>query len=200
MATKSKREKSKGRKKDEKTSKKKSAAPDAPAEETVEAQGRDIEKRLEELEEELHRVRQETAHAEDRALRTLAEFDNYRRRNEKELREVGERGAADVLGELLDIADHFDRALEHVDEGVPESFLEGFRLVAKSVHDLLDRRGVKRMETVGETFDPRFHEALTSQPADGVEPNTVLQEVQPGYLLGEKVLRPAKVIVARADG
>jgi len=167
----------------------------------VDTDAEGIEQRLGELEEELARVREEASDANDRALRLLAEFDTYRRRNEKERAAAAGRGAAEVLTELLEVADNFDRALEHAGDGVPEAFLDGMRLVSRGLHDLLDRRGVARIETIGETFDPALHEALSTVPSDDAEPNTIVEEVQPGYTMNEKVLRPAKVIVARVtDG
>jgi len=150
------------------------------------------------LEERLDAAEREAAEQAGKALRTLAEFDNYRRRMQRDLAQAGERGAVEVLRELLDVADNFDRALEHAGDDVPEAFLEGMRLVARGLHDLLDRRGVEKIEAVGTPFDPEFHEALTSLPSDEADPNTVLQEIQPGWRIGERVLRPAKVVVARA--
>lgn len=150
------------------------------------------------LEQELADARAEIAAASDRALRTLAEFDNYRRRTERDREESQRRGRADVLRELLEVADNFDRALAHAGDGVPESFLEGMRLVARGLHDLLDRKGVARIEAEGKPFDPEVHEALGALPTDGAEPNTVIQVIQPGYLLDDRVLRPAKVLVAAA--
>lgn len=154
--------------------------------------------RLEELEVELERLRMEAESASDRALRTLAEFDNYRRRNERERDSARREGAFPVLRELLDVADNFDRALEHAGADVPKAFLEGMRLVASGMHDLLDRHGVSKIQSLGAPFDPEIHEALTSSPSKDVEPNTVIREVQPGYRWGDRVLRPAKVIVATA--
>lgn len=161
--------------------------------------GKSLAGDLGELEEELGRIRKEADEARDRALRTLAEFDNYRKRNERERREAVETGAAGVLRDLLEVADNFDRALEHAGKGVPPAFLEGMTLIARGLHDILDRRGVKRIETQGKPFDPHVHEALASEPSNDVEPNQVLREVQPGYILGERVLRPAKVVVSRAN-
>lgn len=156
------------------------------------------DERLRELERELDAARAEAAAAADRALRTLAEFDNFRRRTERERDESARRGRADVLRELLEVCDNFDRALEHADDGVPEAFLEGMRLVARGLHDLLDRKGVARIDADGQPFDPECHEALGAIPTDGHEPNTVIQVVQAGYMLEERVLRPAKVLVAAA--
>jgi molecular chaperone GrpE len=144
----------------------------------------------------LEAARADVASASDRALRSLAEFDNYRRRTERERDEASIRGRADVLRELLEVADNFDRALDHANAGVPPAFLEGMRLVARGLHDLLDRKGVERIDAAGKPFDPELHEALTMMPSGTAEPDTVLQVVQAGYRLGDRVLRPAKVIVA----
>ncbi|MFN8178693.1 MAG: nucleotide exchange factor GrpE [bacterium] len=169
-----------------------SAETGAPAEPSVSS----LEARVRELERELDASRAEAQAAADRALRTLAEFDNYRRRTDRERDEVIGRGRADVLRELLEVCDNFDRALDHAGDGVSPSFLEGMKLVARGLHDLLDRKGVARIEAEGQPFDPEQHEALTMMPKDGAEPDTVIQVVQAGYRLGDRVLRPAKVIVA----
>jgi molecular chaperone GrpE len=168
---------------------------DAPAEELAQ-QGLALEKKLEELDAELIALREESKGAEDRALRTLAEFDNYRKRSERERSEARTNGVAEVLTELFDLADNFDRALEHAGDDVPAPFLEGMNMVARGLHDLFDRRGVAPIECIGKPFDPHVHEALTSMPSADVPPNTVVQEIQRGYAVGERVLRPAKVIVS----
>ena len=155
-----------------------------------------LEARVRELERELDASRAEAQAAADRALRTLAEFDNYPRRTDREREEAIGRGRADVLRELLEVCDNFDRALAHAGDGVAPSFLEGMKLVARGLHDLLDRKGVARIEADGQRFDPEQHEALTVMPKEGAEPDTVIQVVQAGYRLGDRVLRPAKVIVA----
>jgi molecular chaperone GrpE len=156
---------------------------------------------LSELEAELERIRREADEAADRALRTLAEFDNYRKRTDRERRDASDAGAATVLRDLLEVVDNFDRAFAHAEdsgESVPPAFLEGMKLVARGLHDLLDRRGVKRIEALGQAFDPHRHEAIASEPAAGRPANEILREVQTGYAMGDRVLRPAKVIVARA--
>jgi molecular chaperone GrpE len=150
------------------------------------------------LEDQLEAARREATEQAEKALRTLAEFDNYRRRMQRDLTQARELGAADVLGELLDVVDNFDRALEHAGGEVPEAFLEGMRLVAHGLHEILDRRGLARIEAEGARFDPELHEALSAIPSKDAEPNTVLQEIQTGWRLGDRVLRPAKVVVARA--
>jgi len=183
-----------------KNPKKKSDAPAEPAEtpETPETPEPVAADETAALRADVEAARAEAAAASDRALRTLAEFDNYRRRNERDREESVRRGRGDVLRELLDVADNFDRALAHATDAVPEPFLEGMRLVARGLHDLLDRKGVSRIEADGRPFDPEFHEALGAIPSAEHEPNTVMQVVQAGYLLEDRVLRPAKVLVAAA--
>ncbi len=171
-------------------------APDAPAETAaMDASGSESA-----FQEELERIRSEAADVSDRMLRTVAEFDNYRKRSERERREAQDAGAAAVLRDLLDSVDNFDRAFAHAEESgerVPAAFLEGMRLVARGLHDLLDRRGVKRIAAIGQPFDPHLHEAIASEPTAAHAPQVIVGEVQSGYLHGDRVLRPAKVVVAR---
>jgi molecular chaperone GrpE len=154
--------------------------------------------KIAELEQALESARSEAAAAGDRALRTLAEFDNYRKRSERERREAAATGAAGVLTELLTFADDFDRALALAGDDAPTPFRDGLGIVARGLRDLLQRHGVSRIESVGTPFDPSVHEALSTAPSSDAAPNTVVQELQAGYLMGEKVLRPARVVVARA--
>jgi molecular chaperone GrpE len=171
---------------------------DAPAPETAAAHAPEAPPR--DVEAELEAARAEAVAASDRALRTLAEFDNYRRRSERDREEFVRRGRADVLRQLLDVADNFDRALSQPADGVPPAFLEGMRLVARGLHDVLEGRGVVRIDAEGRPFDPELHEALAAVPAAGLAPNTVVQVVQAGYRFEDRVLRPATVIVsASAD-
>lgn len=158
-----------------------------------------LEERIAELEKELERTGDEARDAGDRALRTLAEFDNYRKRSRREQEEAMGTGAANVLRDVIQLADDLDRALEHAGADVPADFLDGIKLVRRGVGDLLDRHGVAKIQAAGAAFDPRIHEAISSIPAaEGAEPNTVAHEVQPGYVQGERVLRPARVVVTRA--
>lgn len=168
--------------------------------ETDTADAAALEERIAELEKELETARGEAREASDRALRTLAEFDNFRKRTRREHEEATGHGAAGVLRDLLQLADDFDRALAHAGDDVPADFLEGIRLVARGLHDLLDRHGVARIQAVGMPFDPNVHEAISMVPAaDGARGNTVVHEVQPGYVKGERVLRPARVVVTRME-
>lgn len=134
----------------------------------------------------------------DLLLRKTAEFDNYRRRTEKERREQADRVAGDVLLEVLPIVDDLERALKA--DAVGESaqaYRTGVELIYRQVLDLLKRRGVTPIEAVGRDFDPHLHQAVTTDARDGARDGEVLEEFRRGYLLGERLLRPAMVKVAR---
>jgi molecular chaperone GrpE len=165
---------------------------------TTRAKIAEAKARIAELEQALESTRSEAAAASDRALRTLAEFDNYRKRSERERREATAAGAAAVIAELLTFADDFDRALALAGDEAPTPFLDGLRIVACGLRDLLQRHGVSRIEAVGAPFDPSVHEALSTAPSSDAAPNTVVQELQAGYRMGERILRPVRVVVARA--
>lgn len=128
--------------------------------------------------------------------RLKAEFQNYKKRMEEDIKRIQEYAAEELIKELLDVLDSFDRA-EQV-EGVSSSFLEGLRMVRRQFENILLKWGLKRMETVGKEFDPSFHEALMCTDSNAPT-NTVVKEVRGGYLLKNKVIRPAQVIVGRKE-
>jgi molecular chaperone GrpE len=135
----------------------------------------------------------------DRLLRTTAEFDNYRKRVERDRREMADRAAEGVLLELLPVVDDLERALaaEVSGEGA-EAYRRGVALIHKQITDLLTRRGVKPIEALGELFDPHMHQAVSSEPADGQRDGEVTEVLRPGYTLNDRLLRPAMVKVAQA--
>jgi len=134
----------------------------------------------------------------DRLLRKTAEFDNYRRRTDRQRAELSQQIAGDVLETLLPIVDDFERALQA--EAGPEAgtYKKGVELIYKQLQDLLARRGVTAIEAVGQPFDPQFHQAITYESSPGKAEGEVIEEVRRGYMLGERLLRPAMVKVARA--
>jgi molecular chaperone GrpE len=135
----------------------------------------------------------------DRLLRVTAEFDNYRKRIDRERREATERAAEGVLADLLPILDDLERALAaDTGEASAESYRRGVELIHKQILDLLTRRGVKPIETVGQTFDPNLHQAVASEPMPGVPDGEIVEELRRGYLLGDRLLRAAMVKVAQA--
>ena len=132
---------------------------------------------------------------DDSYLRLAADFDNYRKRVAREQVEWTSRANERLLNELLPVLDDLERALEAAEEHEEAKLEEGVRLVHRSLLGLVERHGLSEIETEG-AFDPHVHEALLAQPGEGVEEGSVLQVLQKGYRLGDKVLRPARVIVA----
>lgn len=134
---------------------------------------------------------------EQEQLRLLAEFDNYRKRTVKE-KETLFRESVGVT-DLLAFADMFDRALVNAPEdGASAAFVSGIQLISTQLHALLTAKGIERIATVGEVFDPQRHDAVRTEANKDFQPNVVCGEFQPGYKLGDRVLRPAKVVVAGA--
>jgi molecular chaperone GrpE len=134
----------------------------------------------------------------DKLLRGQAEFENYRRRTERERAELYEHGREDVLLQFLPVVDNFERALSSLEtsEGDAEALRHGVELIHKQFKDALSKLGLEPVEAVGQTFDPHVHEAVTTEATDKHKENTVIQEFQRGYKIGDRLLRPAKVKVA----
>jgi molecular chaperone GrpE len=145
----------------------------------------------------LEALRQEKDALQDRLLRTAAEFDNYRKRMDRERADLAAYAAADVVLDLLPIVDNFERALQ-APGGVDEAFRKGVELIHKQMFDLLRKRGVKPIEALGADFDPNFHQAVIHESSPDHREGEVIQELQRGYMLGERLLRPAMVKVAKA--
>jgi len=131
----------------------------------------------------------------DSLQRLKAEFDNYRKRAAREQLEFASRAAERLVKELLPVLDDLERALDAAEEHEEAKLEEGVRLVHRALADALQKEGLAEIETDGR-FDPHVHEALLTQPDDDVESGAILDVLQKGYRLGDKVLRPARVIVA----
>ena len=132
---------------------------------------------------------------DDRLLRLAADFDNYKKRAARERVEYVTRANERLLKELLPILDDLERALNSAEEHEEAQLQEGVRLVHRSLASLLQRNGVEEISTEGK-FDPHVHEALLQQPAEDKESGDVVDVIQKGYTLGDRVVRPARVIVA----
>ena len=134
----------------------------------------------------------------DKYLRAHAELDNARKRFIKEKEEYVKFANKDILSETLYVIDNFDRALGHMNGTQKvESILEGIKMIQKQFHLLLERNGVKKIEALGKRFDPALHEAVEHVETSGEKDGMVIEEVQPGYLLNGRLLRPAVVKVGR---
>lgn len=135
----------------------------------------------------------------DLLLRKTAEFDNYRKRVERERQSWTEGAIGDVITDLLPIIDDLDRALK-VESGAEQAdgYRKGVELIHKRLLDTLARRGVVTVESVGQAFDPHVHQAVVYEPCEGRNDGDIIEEFARGYLLGERLLRPAMVKVAKA--
>jgi molecular chaperone GrpE len=147
------------------------------------------------LEAELEKVRAERAAYLDRLARLQAEFDNFRKRNAKEQLEYREYALAEALKQLLPILDSLDRAVK-TDAASLQDFQSGIELIDKQFHDALAKLGVQPIATEGAAFDPNLHQAVQMVDTDDAEDNHVLDELQRGYKLKDRLLRPAMVRVA----
>ena len=157
---------------------------------------------LEMVEAELQKVRAEYHEFQDAAARRQADFDNFRKRIERERAETYQRVVADVVGQLLPVMDNLRRAheaessMEATESQEFRNFLHGVELISKQLNGVLGNLGIEQVPTVGHPFDPHVHEAIATEQTDEFEPDTVMQEIVCGYRLGEKLLRPAMVKVA----
>ncbi|MDP1570527.1 MAG: nucleotide exchange factor GrpE [Vicinamibacterales bacterium] len=135
----------------------------------------------------------------DRLLRKTAEFDNYRKRVDRERREQAEWAAADLLADVLAIADDFERALAAEAPPEAEAWKAGLDLIHRQLQDLLKKRGVTPIEAVGADFDPHLHQAVAYDETPGAREGEVVAELRRGYRLGDRLLRPSMVKVAKAS-
>jgi molecular chaperone GrpE len=149
------------------------------------------------LEEQLAAAQAEAARNLDGWQRTQAEFANARKRFEKQRTEANNNATADVIAKVLPVIDDFDRALGNVPEAITkDGWFEGIQLVHRKLNTILEHFNVVPIEAVGQTFDPALHEALMQEPSDEYESGTVTRELQKGYKVGERVIRPSLVYVA----
>jgi len=139
-------------------------------------------------------VDQELRDVRDRYLRTLADFENYRKRADREKADFFKYALAATIKDLLPVLDNFDRALEHAEEG--DEFHKGVLLICKQLFDVLQRHGVKPIDESGVHFDPNIHEAVVTEEDPSLPAHTVVAILQKGYYLHDRLLRPALVKVA----
>ena len=146
----------------------------------------------------------ESADHKDRWLRTLAEMENLRRRTEREVADARTYGVTSFARDILAVADNMQRAMKALDTELREkaeagikALLDGVELTERELLHVLEKHGVKKIEPMGQKFDPNFHQAMYEVPDGSVPAGTVVQVVQPGYTIGERVLRPALVAVAK---
>ena len=145
-------------------------------------------------------LRREADEHRDRYLRTAAELDNFRKRSARELDAARKFGAEKLAQAVLPVRDSVEAGLAAAEKAGQTALLDGQRATLRLFDEALAAAGIREINPVGEPFDPNKHEALSLVPAQGVAANTVLEVVQKGYELNERLLRAAKVLVARGDG
>jgi molecular chaperone GrpE len=145
-------------------------------------------------------LEQERDNYKDLLLRRTAEFENFRKRIERERQAQAEAAAADLVKDLLPLVDDFDRALqaEAGSEGA-EAYRRGVELIRDQLSEALRKRGVKAIEALGADFDPHYHQAVSYEPAEGRREGEVIEEYRRGYTLGDRLLRPSMVKVAKGE-
>lgn len=142
----------------------------------------------------VERLERELADLRDRSIRTLADFDNYRKRAERERQEIRRYALMEPVRDLLEVVDNLERAVEA--PGSAEDLKQGVDMILRQLGELLRRYGVAPVEAEGRAFDPALHDAVSRQESDEVSEPTVAQELQRGYRLHDRLVRPARVVVA----
>ena len=153
---------------------------------------------LNDIEEKLKTAERQAQENHDRFLRVAAELDNFRKRKEREVSDLRKYANQALLKELLGVVDNLERALASSRENSePEGLTEGVEMTLKELLKIFDKFGVQPIEALQQPFDPNLHEAVMQEPSDAVPANTVVKELQKGYLLRDRLLRPSMVVVSK---
>lgn len=150
----------------------------------------------------LQAAQAEAAQFKDKLIRMAADFDNYRKRSRRDMSEAEKKGRDGLLVDLLPVFDNLERATSHADGSSEDAskvkgLVDGISLVMRQFRDSLSRQGIERVESVGRPFDPSVHEAIQHLETNDFPPGSIAAEVQPGYKDGERLVRPAMVVVAK---
>ncbi len=135
----------------------------------------------------------------DQLMRVAADFENYKRRQEREREEMAKYAGQQVVANLLPVLDNFERALQAQNAQDPARFVEGIQMIQKQLNEVLTKASVEVVEAVGQPFNPEFHEAIASEVNDEVEDETVLEEFQKGYIMHGRLIRPSIVKVSKVS-
>lgn len=147
---------------------------------------------------ELKKIKEENAQLKDQLLRKAAEFDNYKKRTEREFLDRVQNANERLIANLLEVLDDFDRSINHAEESNnSESMLEGLELIYKKMYSILEKEGLKPLIAIGEEFDPAKHDALMQMESKTNKSGTIIDEHLKGYELNDKVIRHSQVIVAK---
>jgi molecular chaperone GrpE len=145
---------------------------------------------------EVEQLKEDLRRGHDTYLRAMADFDNYRKRVERDRAAAIKAGKIDLILPLLDVVDNFERALQHMD-GTPPSVVRGLKAIYRQLVAILEAQGISSFDSLHEKFDPAIHEGVGSIETDRFPPDTVVEEIHRGYRWGKELLRPAQVMVAK---
>jgi len=149
------------------------------------------------LKEELDNLNKENSELKDKLLRKAAEFENYKRRTDNEQSNLLKYTGEHIITNLLPVIDDFERSLKHINDAQDiDALKKGLKLVYDKLMKTLNDQGIKKIEAVGKPFDVEYHEAIMQRKEEGVEPHTVLDEIETGYIYKDRVIRHTKVIVS----
>lgn len=169
--------------------------------EDIESQTADAaEADLETLSGQVVRLQNELNQAKEQLLRTMADFQNFRRRNQEQVAQLRQFATENLVTTLLPVLDNFERTVAHAQQGASvEQVAAGVQAVERQLRSVLEGQNVRRIEAVGQTFDPEIHEAISMEPSPEHAANTVIVEVEAGYRMGERVIRPARVKISQGS-
>ena len=154
---------------------------------------------IKEMEAKIEVAAQEAKDNHDRLLRVSADFENYKKRSAREMEVLRKFANESLVKEMLPVVDNLERAIDSSNNnGAKNSIVEGVDMTLMEILKILEKFGVKPIESLGETFDPSFHEAVMQQESEDHAENTVLQEFQKGYMINDRLLRPAMVVVSKS--
>ncbi len=155
-------------------------------------------------EEQIHALLEELLQAKDRTMRALADAENTRKRAIKDREDAGKFAIASFARDLLSFSDNFKRAIEAIPEDIKhidprmENLIEGIEAMGRELGSVFDRHGIRKIEPIDEMFDPNYHEVMFEAPMPDKQPGIIIQVVEPGYVISDRLLRAAKVGVAKA--
>jgi molecular chaperone GrpE len=172
--------------------------PNEPFENGITTENNDAaEADLQALSAQMTRLQDELNGTKEQLLRTMADFQNFRRRNQQEQAQLRQFATENFVTALLPVLDNFERTVAHLQQGATvEQAMAGIQAVERQLRSVLEGQNVRRIEAVGLPFDPEVHEAIAMEPSPEHEANTVIIEVEPGYKMGDRVIRPSRVKVA----
>lgn len=166
---------------------------------SVELEGEETESEVETLKTELLQAQSEAKTHQEQYLRTLADMENLRKRTQREKEDLAKFANENILREILPVIDNLERAVEHAEQSENcDGLFEGVQMTLTQFSQLLEKFGVEPVDAVGQPFDPAFHQAMGQIESDEYPPNVVAQQMQKGYQLNKRLLRPAFVMLAKA--